>query len=581
MIWTNYHHKFFDFKFLADEALLNKLINDAVRTDEFKKLKYLNVEVRNLDSSWVRTIGDSLIQYSYDANAPEDPKWVNVGRDPKKGYYIDANTDKRIVKRSYFSFHILKSLLHFKFKYNIPYYGTEFFSTPFHWIEEEYELDIYEKYNRNPSSQDYKRYGHIGKVAEISIIDDRLESLDSTYGGRLKRFSVLKKVVKNKYGVELISDSEVVSLFKNSKKIDYHKLTLEQYFTGREKFAVINPSDKFFRQFCIKIPARLVALDLGYFICKHNYDIYRFLENYKVNKITYTINLFEFDIKTFSNPIAQETFKIIIKEVVKYLTEIFTNRAFINFEMNDFKFEYTEIEIFPAIKITDPLENSFVIRFDFWNMNREITDSNNIGYGSIKNNYEDSYPNEICGKSIGFPFTFWSPIITKVYDFKPHKIDFEAKDQLGRLKFPEWWFWRDYKTMLYHRFLGAYYHKEPVEIDTKSSDYDIYIMREYFENYLIKYLENINNFKYYYEWNSLEPLMNRSWVYGRHNLSFNQISWLDVPCSADLARPKRTYYIGQTGNDELETKVRKANEEFREYYTMLIAEDNFMNLNKM
>jgi len=575
MIWIDYHNKFFDFKPLANEALLNKLIDEAVKTDEFRKFRYLNIDV--FDDNGFPIHLWPLIQFSYDVNAPTNPVWLkdNIYCDPKEGYEIDFDTKKRIVKAPYFSFYVLKSLLHFKFKYNIPYYGTEFFSTPFLWIEKEFGFDnIYEKYKNKPKCEDYNKYSHIGKVAEISIIDDRLENLDFVYSDedKQKRFGLLKKAVKNKYGVELLSDSEVRAKIADDDSDIFleYDLTQEQYFAKREKFVAINPSDKFFRQFCVTFIARLIALDLGYFICKYNYGIYKFLQFNKVIRVTYTVNLFEFDIRTFSHPRAQETFKIIVKEVVKYLIEIFTNRAFINFEMDDFKFEYVDVEIFPGIKITDPLGKAFVIRFDFWNMNRRADSYGNIGYGSIKNNYENSYRNKVCGDDdIGNKFTFWDSTLLNIYGFRPHKIDF-GKD--------EWFFWSDCEDdLLFSRFLGAYYHKEPVKFGYKfdNVEEDLSIMREYFENCLINYLENTGKFKYYFKLDSECPKVTKSWIYGRRNLSVNQVSYLDIPYPGNLSRLKSFFYASLDRDNEQAAKIREAREEFKEYHMKLFLEDNF------
>ncbi|MEM5811077.1 MAG: hypothetical protein QXP66_04225, partial [Candidatus Aenigmatarchaeota archaeon] len=350
-------------------------------------------------------------------------------------------------------------------------------------------------------------------------------------------------------------------------------LTQEQYFAEREKYSIINPSDKFFRQFCVKFIARLIALDLGYFICKYNYYICEFLQFNKVSKVSYTVNLFEFDVRTFSHPRAQEVFKIVVKEVVNYLTEIFTNRAFINFEMDDFKFEYVDVEVFPGIKIIDPLERSFVIRFDFWNMNPYVDSytNNYVGYGSIKNTYENTYPSSVCGESSDYYFTFWSPVVSsRIGNFMPREIDF------GRRSNPnfEWLLWRDYRHMLYNRFLGVYYHKEPVKFRYGFDDVeeDMSFMRECFENYLLKYLESTGNCEQYFAFDSDSPVVNRSWFYGRRNLSISQVSFLDIPVPAGFMSFNSTKLAVDGSATVCDTKAR---ERFDKYYMKLFFKDNF------
>jgi hypothetical protein len=571
MTWIDYHNKFFNFRPLADEALLNKLVDEAVKTDEFRKFRYLNIGGGSEDEA---RLWRPLIRHSYDNfNNPTDSDRVKrYGYDIKQGYEIDFETKKRIVRDYYFSFYALKSLLYFKFKYNIPYYGTEFFSTPFHWIEEEPDVNMYKKYENNPTCKDYRKYGHIGKVAEISIIDDRLENLEFIGDEKSKRFGLLKEAIKNKYGVELLSDSEVLDKIESANAdINLGRLTQEQYFAEREKYFAINPSDKFFRQFCVNFIARPIALDLGYFICKYNYDICRFLQFNKVSKVSYTVNLFEFDVRTFSHPRAQEVFKVIIKEVVKHLTEIFTNRAFINFEMDDFKFEYVDVEIFPGIKITDPLGKAFVIRFDFWNMNRCGDAGNSIGYCSIKNDYENRRPNKrMCGESGDYYFTFWSPILSEIWTFRPYKIDFDSKSDPNF----EWLLWRDYGHMLYNRFLGAYYHKEPVRFsyDFLSVEEDMSFMRECFENYLLKYLESTGNFEKYFDLKSGSSVVNRSWFYGRRNLSISQASFLDVPAPAGYMSFNSTELVV---DNSIAVCRYEAREKFNKCHMELFFKDNF------
>ncbi|MEO0273301.1 MAG: hypothetical protein ABIM30_09510 [candidate division WOR-3 bacterium] len=592
MTWIDYHNKFFDFKPLADEALLNKLVDEAVKTDEFRKFRNFNIGGGESSCLFRRP----LIRYTYDDfNDPvPDYQIKRYDYDIRKGYTIDIKTKKRIMYDHYFSFYALKSLLHFKFKYNIPYYGTEFFSTPFHWIEEEPLVDMYKKYENDPTCKDYQKYGHIGKVAEISIVDDRLKNLEFMYEdedyddyfcefSKRKRFAALKKALGSYYPSAAInsdnkrfflSDSEVLDRIESTNPdIDLERdLTQEQYFAEREKYSIINPSDKFFRQFCVKFIARLIALDLGYFICKYNYNICRFLQFNKVSKVSYTVNLFEFDVRTFSHPRAQEVFKIVVKEVVNYLTEIFTNRAFINFEMDDFKFEYVDVEVFPGIKITDPLERSFVIRFDFWNMNPYVDNytNNYVGYGSIKNTYENTYPSRICGERSDYCFTFWSPVVGGIGSFTPFEIDFGRSDPPAF----DWLFWRDYRHMLYNRFLGAYYHKEPVEFRYRFNDVeeDMSFMRECFENYLLKYLESTGNCEQYFAFDSDSPVVNRSWFYGRRNLSISQVSFLDIPAPAGFMSFGSTKLAVDGSTTVCDTKAR---ERFDKYYMKLFFKDNF------
>lgn len=591
MTWIDYHNKFFDFKPLTDEALLNKLVDEAVKTDEFRKFR--NFNIGGGESSCV--FRRPLIRYTYDDfNDPAPDQIKRYGYDIKKGYTIDIKTKKRIVYGHYFSFYALKSLLHFKFKYNVPYYGTEFFSTPFHWIEEEPLVDMYKKYENNPTCKDYQKYGHIGKVAEISIVDDRLKNLEFIYEdedyddyfyefSKRKRFAALKKALRSYYPSAAInsdnkrfflSDSEVLDRIESTNPdIDLERdLTQEQYFAEREKYAVINPSDKFFRQFCVKFIARLIALDLGYFICKYNYDICRFLQFNKVSKVSYTVNLFEFDVRTFSHSRAQEVFKIVVKEVASYLTEIFTNRAFINFEMDDFKFEYVDVEVFPGIKITDPLERSFVIRFDFWNMNPYFDSYTNkyVGYGSIKNTYENTYPSSVCGERSDYYFTFWSSVVRGIWSFTPREINFDRRFKPNF----EWLLWRDYRHMLYNRFLGAYYHKEPVEFRYRFDDVeeDMSFMRECFENYLLKYLESTGNCEQYFAFDSDSSVVNRSWFYGRRNLSISQVSFLDIPAPAGFMSFNSTKLAVDGSTTVCDTKAR---ERFDKYYMKLFFKDNF------
>jgi hypothetical protein len=579
MTWIDYHNKFFNFRPLADEALLNKLVDEAVKTDEFRKFSYFNVGGGSEDGACL--FWRPLIRYSYDNfNDPApDYQIKRYGYDIKWGYEIDFKTKKRILQDYYFSFYALKSLLYFKFKYNIPYCGTEFFSTPFHWIEEEPGVNMYKKYENNPTCKDYRKYGHIGKVAEISIIDDRLENLEFIGDEKPKRFGLLKEAIKNKYGVELLSDSEVLDKIEGANAdIDLERdLTQQQYFAEREKYSVINPSDKFFRQFCVNFIARLIALDLGYFICKYNYAICEFLQFNKVSKVSYTVNLFEFDVRTLSHPRAQEVFKVIIKEVVKYLIEIFTNRAFINFEMDDFKFEYVDVEIFPGIKITDPLGKAFVIRFDFWNMNYDADCfGNHIGYGSIKSIYENRYPNKICGESGDYYFTFWFPnMMWQARSFTPCNpgLDSSDCDNYG-LRIEPNWFWRDYGHMLYNRFLGAYYHKEPVRFsyDFLSVEEDMSFMRECFENYLLKYLESTGNFEKYFDLKSGSSVVNRSWFYGRRNLSISQASFLDVPAPAGYMSFNSTELVV---DNSIAVCRYEAREKFNKCHMELFFKDNF------
>jgi hypothetical protein len=593
MIWIDYHNKFFNFKPLADEALLNKLVDEAVKTDEFRKFRYFNIGGGDRACYFWRP----LVRYSYDNFNNPAPHTIEIyGYDIKQGYRIDFKTKKRILEGDYFSFYALKSLLHFKFKHNIPYYGTEFFSTPFHWIEEDPSVYMYEKYKDNPDCKDYKKYGHIGKVAEISIVDDRLKNLefiekDDDYDdffyefSKRRRFAALRKALNINYPSAVnylgnkcfffLSDSEVLDRIESANPdISLRRdLTQEQYFAEREKYSIINPSDKFFRQFCVKFIARLIALDLGYFICKYNYDICEFLQFNKVSKVSYTVNLFEFDIRTFSHPRAQEVFKVIIKEVVKYLIEIFTNRAFINFEMDDFKFEYVDVEIFPGIKITDPLGKSFVIRFDFWNMSHDADNYNNnyVGYGSIKNIYEDTYPSKVCGVSSDYYFTLWSPVASSgIWIPTPYEIGSSSK---SNPKF-EWLLWRDYVHMLYNRFLGAYYHKEPVGFNYSfdSVEEDMSFMRECFENYLLKYLESTGNCEQYFDLKSGSSVVNRSWFYGRRNLSISQVSFLDVPAPAGFMSFNSTKLAVGGSTTVCDHKAR---ERFNKYHMELFIRDNF------
>src|SRR5262245_15894721 len=50
---------------------------------------------------------------------------------------------------------LLKSILYFKYKYQIPYYTSRYFSSPLYWLDITTN-NVYKKYTENPTSEDYK-----------------------------------------------------------------------------------------------------------------------------------------------------------------------------------------------------------------------------------------------------------------------------------------------------------------------------------------------------------------------------------------------------------------------------------------
>jgi hypothetical protein len=128
--------------------------------------------------------------------------------------------------------------------------------------------------------------------------------------------------------------------------------------------------------------------------------------------------------------------------------------------------------------------------------------------------------------------------------------------------------------MLYNRFLGAYYHKEPVRFsyDFLSVEEDMSFMRECFENYLLKYLESTGNFEKYFDLKSGSSVVNRSWFYGRRNLSISQASFLDVPAPAGYMSFNSTELVV---DNSIAVCRYEAREKFNKCHMELFFKDNF------
>jgi hypothetical protein len=432
-MWIDKHRVLFNFEALKDIKLFNKLIDDSTETVDFKKLQMRHCAFNYYNPNLAANYGPNILGFK---------KIVKSFLFKDKVEYYDER---------YYYFALLKSILYFKYKYKIPYYGEKFFTTPsFCWIEEDKNTLIFEKYRDNPGCRDYEKYGHIGRAVDISIFDDE-DAWSSTKGTT----NALIKAIKLNFNVDL--------------SFDYELYYDEKTNPNRAKIAL---RDTFFRQFLVIFPARLVALDLAYILCKNNkyFEFFcRRMAKTKIKKISYTLNYFENDCEGDNTD--KEVLQAVVKQIYIYLKEIFEQKDFM-----DKAYGNTD----KCMKISSVLDTSIVIK-DVYDKEIKIdfdTCNFNSGAGfSLKNVYTKD---RRFIRNDEYSFRFWDPSLDGVSS---------SKDK-------------------FNRNLGNYYIKEPINFSSEyredlkayfvTTDLDhMDAVRIHFDDVLMQYLIQSGNCKDY------------------------------------------------------------------------------------